>query len=129
MGHGPGHDSTKKQNKKKINRPVSRPPPSPKTPHPKKPGFLYIFFCCIAGWWNLPQERLYHVYPELAYFGPARSGEVVGLKEAEKTTPVTPAPSTLRDQSLCQEDPVTHEKGNRRGTLGIFRVFSLVRLL
>ena len=57
-----------------------------------------------------PQERLYHVYPELAYFGPARSGEVVGLKEAEKTTPVTPAPSTLRDQSLCQEDPVTHER-------------------
>lgn len=48
------------------------------------------------------RERLYHVYPELAYFGPAREVvEVVGLKDAEPTTPVTPAPSTLRDQSLC----------------------------
>ena len=44
------HDSTKKQNKKKINRPVfSRPPPPPKPPSPKKTGFSY-FFLLLHRW-------------------------------------------------------------------------------
>ena len=104
-----------KTKQEKINRPVFLVPP----PHPKKPVFLYIFCCCIAGELPSPGAALSRV-PGAGLLRSRPFGWGRRLKGSRENDARDTGAQHFEGSKSVSGRPSDPRKGNRRGTRGFF---------